>query len=104
MEPEAFEQVSVSRDLLSDDHKLMLKEGEEAMLEFYDGRPVTVSLPTTVKLTVIEAAPHVKGATAAPQYKPATLETGLKILVPPFIKSGDLVVVDTTTKEFVKRA
>lgn len=73
-------------------------------MTFYDGRPLSIELPATVELRVIETEPSVKGATAAAQYKPATLETGLKVTVPPFVGIGELIQVDTRTGEYLSRA
>ena len=69
----------------------------------YNGKPVVVTLPNTVDLLVTETAPEIKGATATNQNKPATLETGLVVSVPPFIKVGELIRVDTRTGEYVTR-
>ncbi len=69
----------------------------------YEGKPLDVELAPTVTLKVIETEPALKGATAAAQYKPATLETGLKITVPPFIGKDELVQVDTRTGEYLGR-
>jgi elongation factor P len=69
----------------------------------YEGKPVVVTLPNAVDLTVTETAPEIKGATATNQYKPATMETGLTIQVPPFIKLGELLRVDTRTGEYLTR-
>ena len=70
----------------------------------FEGRPLSIELPPTVELRVTETEPSVKGATAAAQYKPATLETGLKITVPPFIGNGELIQIDTRSGEYLSRA
>ena len=62
------------------------------------------SVPATVTLRVAEASPHMKGETAAPSYKPATMENGVKVMVPPFVGRGDEIIVDTAQGTFVKRA
>ena len=69
----------------------------------YEGKPVVVTLPNTVDLEVTDAPPEIKGATATNQTKPATLETGLVVTVPPFVKVGELIRVDTRTGEYVTR-
>jgi len=69
----------------------------------YEGRPVVVALPNTVDLEVTETAPEIKGATATNQNKPATMETGLVVSVPPFIKTGEKLRIDTRTGEYVTR-
>ena len=73
-------------------------------VEFYGTEPVGVELPSTVDLKVTDTAPGIKGATASAQVKPATLETGLVIQVPPFINPGDVVRVNTETGEYQSRA
>jgi len=98
-----FEQMSMSVQAIGAEDRLLLKEGGEVVVELYSGRPISVKLPPTVVLTVAETAPHIKGATAAPQYKPAMLETGLRISVPPFISAKDSILVDTQTRQFIKR-
>jgi elongation factor P len=69
----------------------------------YDGKPVIVTLPNTVDLVITDTAPEIKGATATNQNKPATLETGLVVSVPPFIKVGEKIRVDTRTGEYITR-
>jgi elongation factor P len=71
---------------------------------FYEGKPISLELPATVELKVIDTEPSVKGATAAAQYKPAELETGFKVTVPPFIGIGEMILVDTRTGEYLSRA
>lgn len=83
---------------------LYMKENTKAHVVFYEGKPLSLELPATVELKVTETEPAVKGATAAAQYKPAVMETGLKITVPPFIAIGELVAVDTRTGEYLSRA
>ena len=72
-------------------------------VEFYGTEPVGIELPQTVDLKVIDTAPGIKGATASNQVKPATLETGLVVSVPPFINTGDLIRVSTETGEYLSR-
>jgi elongation factor P len=83
---------------------LYLKENTKAAVTFYDGKPLFLELPATVELKVVETEPSLKGATAAAQYKPATLETGLKIPVPPFIEIGEMIAVDTREGKYLSRA
>jgi elongation factor P len=73
-------------------------------VEFYGEEPLGVELPATVDLAVTDTAPGIKGATASAQVKPATLETGLVVQVPPFVNTGDLVRVSTETGEYLSRA
>jgi elongation factor P len=76
----------------------------EVKVESYEGRPISVKLPLNVTLQVVEADPVVKGQTAASSYKPAKLENGLRVMVPPFIETGTRIVVATEDTSYVKRA
>src|SRR5262249_42469139 len=84
MDKETYDQIPLDREWVGE-QILYLKENDDAQVVFYEGKPISLELPATVELKVIETEPSVKGATAAAQYKPATLETGLKITVPPFV-------------------
>ena len=103
MDSETFDQFHLSNELVGE-LMLYLKEGDNAHVVMYDGKPLSLELPATVELKVVETEPSVKGATAAAQYKPATLETGLKVTVPPFVTIGEMVAVDTRTGEYLSRA
>jgi elongation factor P len=102
MDKESYDQITLSNELAGE-LILYLKENDDAQVTFYDGKPISLELPATVELKVVETEPSVKGATAAAQYKPATLETGLKITVPPFVGIGELIAVDTRTGEYLSR-
>lgn len=102
MDKETFEQETLSADLVGE-MMLYLKENNTCQVTFYEGKPLSIELPPSVELTVVETDPAIKGATAAAQYKPATLETGLKIQVPPFIEVGEKVVVNTTDGTYLSR-
>jgi elongation factor P len=103
MDQETYDQIHLSKEWIGE-LILYLKENDNAQVVFYDGKPISLELPATVELKVIETEPSVKGATAAAQYKPATLETGLKISVPPFVNIGEVVQVDTRSGEYLSRA
>jgi elongation factor P len=103
MDTETFDQTPLSKDWIGD-QMLFMKENTNAQVVFYEGKPISLELPATVELKVTETDPALKGATAAAQYKPATLETGLKVTVPPFIAIGELVQIDTRTGEYLSRA
>src|SRR5262249_54264161 len=103
MDTETYDQITLSRELIGDQWGFM-KENIKATITFYEGKPLSLELPATVELKVTDTEPALKGATAAAQYKPATLETGLKIQVPPFINIGELLAVDTRTGEYLSRA
>jgi elongation factor P len=102
MDKETFDQISLNREWVGE-LILYLKENDDAQVTFYEGKPISLELPATVELKVIETEPSVKGATAAAQYKPATLETGLKITVPPFVGIGEVIAVDTRSGEYLSR-
>ncbi len=102
MDTSNFEQIQISAEALGDS-KDYLKADSTIKVEFYDVEPVGIELPPTVDLIVKETAPGIKGATASAQVKPATLETGLVIQVPPFVNEGDKVRVNTETGEYQSR-
>jgi elongation factor P len=102
MDQETFDQITLSKDWVGE-QILYLKENDVAQVTFYDGKPLFLDLPGTVELKVVETEPSVKGATAAAQYKPATLETGLKITVPSFVGVGEMISIDTRTGDYLSR-
>jgi elongation factor P len=97
-----YEQVHLSDEVLGDSAQYLLPEAL-ITVEFYDTEPVGIHLPLTVDLKVVDTVPGIKGATAAAQVKPATLETGLVVNVPSFINEGDLVRINTETGEYLGR-
>ena len=103
MDTETYDQFPLSAEFVGEQMKY-LKENDNVKLTTYEGKPIDIELPATVELKVIETEPSMKGATAQAQYKPATLETGLKITVPPFINIGEVVQVDTRSGEYLSRA
>lgn len=103
MDTETYDQITLGKEWVGD-LMLYMKEGSKAQVVFYDGKPLSLEVPATVELKVVETEPSVKGATAAAQYKPATLETGLKVTVPPFVGTGEMIQVDTRTGEYLSRA
>jgi elongation factor P len=103
VDSESFEQISLPEETIGEQMKY-LKENDSVVLTMYEGKPIDIELPATVELKVVETDPGIKGATAAAQYKPAVLETGLKITVPPFIGPGEMIQVDTRTGEYLSRA
>ena len=103
MDTTSFEQIHISSEALGDSVNY-LKSEMTIDVEFYGSEPVGIELPQTVDLKVLETAPGIKGATASAQVKPATLETGLVVQVPPFVNSGDMIRVNTETGEYLSRA
>jgi len=102
MNTTTYEQISLDDDAFGDGPKY-LKPNTQLQVSIYQGRPIIVELPNTVDLQVTDTPPEIKGATATNQNKPATLETGLVVQVPPFIKVGELIRVDTRTGQYVTR-
>lgn len=103
MDKETFDQIEISKDFMGE-RAAFLSEGMEVKVESYEGRPIAVKLPLQVTLSVTETDPVVKGQTAAPSYKPALLENGLRVMVPPFIDVGSKIIVSTDEVEYIKRA
>jgi elongation factor P len=103
MDQASFEQFSLAGGVLGDATGY-LTDGLELRSLTYNGRVLTVELPVTVELLVVDTAPALKGATAQAQLKPARLETGIEILVPPYLSAGERVRVDTRDGRFVERA
>ena len=102
MDIETYDQISLDDDAFGDGPKY-LKPNTRLQVSMYEGRPVVVTLPNTVDLEVTDTPPEIKGATATNQYKSATMETGLSVMVPSFVKNGDIIRVDTRTGEYVTR-
>ena len=103
MDTETYDQVHISSEALGDSVNYLIPE-MVIQVEFYGEEPVGIELPPTVDLLVKDTVPAIKGATANAQLKPAILETGLTVLVPPFISPGDKVRVNTETGEYQARA
>ncbi|EMD84261.1 elongation factor P [Pacificimonas flava] len=103
MDTETFDQVTLPTDLLGD-ASAFLQDGMQVMLEMYEEKPISVQLPEQVEAEIVEADAVVKGQTASSSYKPAMLDNGVRIMVPPHITSGTRVVVDVYSQEYVKRA
>ena len=102
MDTETFDQVRLQADLLGD-MVGFLKPEMSVEVEFYGENPIGIELPQTVDLKVMQTMPAIKGATATNQTKPATLETGVVIQVPPFIEEGDVIRINTETGEYTER-
>ncbi len=103
MEPNTFEQISISKELIGDSAQ-WLQENMTCDVQLFEGVPVSIELPARVTLRIIEADPVVKGQTASSSYKPAKLENGARVMVPPHIETGTRVVVSTGEGEYVERA
>lgn len=103
MDTETYEQLHITEEVLGDAANYIIPDST-IDVEFYGSEPVGIELPVTVDLKVTDTVPGIKGATASNQVKPATLETGLVVSVPPFINTGDVVRVSTDTGEYLSRA
>jgi elongation factor P len=103
MDQESFEQIEIPKDFVGE-RAAFLQDGMEVKVESYEGKPISVKLPTNVVVTIVEADPVVKGQTAASSYKPAKLENGLRVMVPPFIETGTRIVVSTDDSSYLRRA
>ena len=102
MDQKTFEQIEIKKNLIGDKGKLMT-ENLEVSVSFYNENPISIELPNQVKCKIKETDATIKGQTISSSYKPATLENGLNIQVPPFIDTGDEVIVDTRTLEYIKK-
>ena len=102
MNPESFEQINIKKEIVGDKGK-MLTENLEVIINFHDETPLSVNLPNQIKSKIETTDAALKGQTVSSSYKPATLDNGLSIQVPPFIESGDEIIVDTRTIEYVKK-
>ena len=102
MNPKTFEQIEINKQLIGDKSKL-LTENLEVSVNFYNEKPISVELPNQVKCKIDSTDAALKGQTVSSSYKPAKLDNGLNIQVPPFIESGDEVIVDTRNLEYVKK-
>ncbi|HEU0223048.1 MAG TPA: elongation factor P [Paracoccaceae bacterium] len=103
MDSETFEQIALPADLLGD-RRPFLQDGMTVTIEYYEQEALNVSLPEKVVCTVEETEPVVKGQTAANSFKPAVLDNGVRTMVPPFVGTGERIVVNTETFEYVERA
>ena len=102
MEPKTFEQVEIKKEIVGEQGKL-LTENLEVTVSFYNENPISIELPNQVKCKIETTDVALKGQTVSSSYKPAILDNGLNIQVPPFIESGDEVIVDTRNLEYVKK-
>ena len=102
MDTETFDQLSFPPEVLGTAMQYILPN-HKVQVMFVDNKPVSVDVPASIDLTVVDTPPSIKGATATNQYKEATLETGLKVQVPPFVGPGEKIRIDTRTGEYIER-
>jgi len=103
MDLESYDQIELPREFVGEQGPF-LQDGMKVLLQLHDGKPISIALPQHVTLTITEADPVLRGQTAAPGYKSATLENGMRVLVPPFIEPGTKIVVATADGTYVRRA
>lgn len=103
MNTENFEQIYLSKDILGDATDYLIPN-LKVNVEFYEGKPISVELPAAVIMTVVETEPGLKGATASNVTKPAKMDTGLTVYVPPFVNEGEKIRVSTTDASYLERA
>ena len=103
MNSKNFEQINVSKEIIGDDEKI-LKENMEVIIEFYEDKPLIVTLPKSADYEILDTEAVVKGQTASSSYKPAEIQNNVKIQVPPFSNQGDVVSIDCQSKEYIKKA
>ena len=102
MDNETFEQVEVPKSITGEQYKL-LKENLEVTISFMEEKPISMELPNNIECTIETTDAAIKNQTASSSYKPALLDCGIKVNVPPFIESGEKIIIDTRTLEYVKR-
>lgn len=103
MDTESYEQLELLKDFVGE-RAAFLQDGMMVTVQLYEDKPIGISLPDQVVLAITEADPVVKGQTAASSYKPAVLENGVRVLVPPFIEAGERILVDTNEIAYLRRA
>ncbi len=103
MDTTSYEQLELQADFVGE-RKAFLQDGMQVRVEMYEEKPIGISLPDFVTLEIVEADPVVKGQTVSSSYKPAVMENGIKVMVPPFIEAGEKIVVETNEITYVKRA
>ena len=102
IDPKSFEQIEVKKEIVGEKGKL-LTENLEVQISFYNEKPISIELPNQVQCKIETTDAALKGQTVSSSYKPATLDNGLNIQVPPFIESGDEIIIDTRNLEYVKK-
>ncbi|SOH92304.1 elongation factor P [Monaibacterium marinum] len=103
MDNETFEQIEISAEILGE-RRPFLQDGMTIKVEYHEAEPLNASLPERVTCTIVETEPVVKGQTAANSFKPAVLDNGVRVMVPPFVAQDEAIVVSTETMEYVERA
>ena len=102
MDPKTFEQTEITKEVIGEKGKL-LTENLEVRVSFYNDNPISIELPNQINCKISNTDAALKGQTVSSSYKPATLDNGIKIQVPPFVEEGDEIILDTRTIEYVKK-
>ena len=102
MDPESFEQIGIEEEAVKE-AIIYVKENDNVLIKFYEGKPFSIDPPNFVELKVVETEPGVKGDTATNVTKPATVESGAVINVPIFVNEGDVIKIDTRSGEYLSR-
>ena len=102
IEPKSYEQINIKKEIVGEKGK-MLTENLEVNISFYNEKPLAVELPNQITCTIETTDVALKGQTVSSSYKPATLDNGINVQVPPFIDSGDKIILDTRTMEYIKK-
>ena len=102
IEPRSFEQINLKKNIVGDKGKL-LNENLEVLINFYNDQPISIELPKQIECKVKLTEAAIKGQTVSSSYKPATLDNGLNVQVPPFIEPGDKILIDTKNLEYIKK-
>lgn len=103
MDGETYEQVHIAKEMIGE-RAAFLQDGMQVVVESHEGKAISVQLPQHTTQKIVETEPTVKGQTASSSYKPAIIDNGLRVMVPPYISVGERIIVNTETVEFVKRA
>ena len=104
MDDESYEQIELQKGWVGEDRIPYLQEGMKVVIESHEERPIGLELPEQVVLEVVETEPTVKGQPASSSYKPAKASNGIRVMIPPFMSTGEKIIVDTSTGEYVRRA
>lgn len=104
MDQNTYEQIELNKEWVGDERVPFLQDGMKVKIEFHEERPISLSLPESVVLEVMETEPTIKGQTASSSYKPALASNGMRIMIPPFMSAGEKIVVSTDTGEYLRRA
>lgn len=102
MDSDSYEQIELQADFVGE-RAAFLQDGMKVTLDVYEERPIGISLPDQVVLEVKETEPHIRGQTASSSYKPALMDNGMRVMVPPFVEPGEKIVVDTNDLSYVRR-